>query len=222
MSLVANSIVPLFPLPAVVLLPRAVLPLHIFEERYRRMTTAALAGDKRIAMAQPKLRGAFADDGRSPLDAAVCVGTIVAQERLADGRYNFLLRGDGRARIVRELEEDLPYRLAEVETLVEPSVLEIDLERDRRRLRSLFAAGGRLAASPAAGKFHELLDSLVPTPAVADLLAFHLLDDVVAKQQLLAETDPLRRVKRVVTLLAAPSAPAGPMASDGRVDVNLN
>ncbi len=222
MPVPAPAVVPLFPLPNLVLFPRAVLPLHVFEERYKAMTADVLAGDKRIAMAllRPGWHGDYL--GRPPLEAAVCVGTIVAQERLADGRYNFMLRGDGRGRIVREVEGGHPYRSAEVEFPDEPTVLEIDLEGDRRRLRSLFAPGTRLAGSPGGGKFAELLASLAPTTAVADLIAFHVLDDVAAKQQLLADTDPRRRVRRLITLLTPFGSPAGPTANDGRVDVNLN
>ena len=217
----AVVVVPLFPLPNVVLLPRAVLPLHVFEDRYRQMTADVLAGDRRMAMAL--LRPGWHADygGRPPLEPAVCLGTIVAHERLSDGRYNLLLRGDARGRIVREVGDD-PYRSAEIDLPSEPSVLESDLTAERRRLRSLFAAGGRLASSPAGPKFYELLGTPVPTAAAADLLAFHLLDDVAAKQALLAELDPQQRVRRVVTLLTAQGTPTGPMFSDGRVDVNLN
>ena len=219
-------IVPLFPLPNVVLFPRAVLPLHVFEERYRRMTADVLAGGEdggspRIAMALLRPGWESVYNGRPTLEVAVCVGTIVAHERLADGRYNVLLRGDLRGRIVREVD-DGPYRSAEVAAIDEPTVLEDDLAAERRRLRSLFAAGGRLATSPAGRKFHELLASHVPTSDVADLLAFHLLDDVPAKQQLLAEPDPRQRVRRVLALLGGRSHPVAPTASDGRVDVNMN
>ena len=217
-----TDVVPLFPLPGVVLFPRAVMPLHIFEGRYRRMTADVLAGDKRLAMALP--RGPWpGEPGVSPpLELTVCVGTVVAHERLSDGRYNFLLRGDDRCRIVREVVTDAPYRSAEVEPVPEPTVLEIDLEDERKRLRAFFAPGSRLAGSPAGGKFNELLASPVSTADIADLIAFHVLDDVPAKQRLLAEPDARRRVRRVSTLLSALCSPAGPTATDGRVDVNLN
>ncbi len=219
----ATAILPLFPLPNVVLFPRALLPLHVFEDRYRQMTADVLAGDPRIAMAM--LRPGWASEDRDcpPIEPVVCVGTVVAHDRLADGRYNLLLRGDERCRVCREVDADEHlYRSAEVERVTEPTVLEIDVEEERRRLRSFFAPGGRLAGSPAGGKFHELLASSVPTTDVADLIAFHLLDDPATKQQLLAEADPRRRVRRVAALLSAQGSPAGPVANDGRVNVNLN
>ena len=219
------DVVPLFPLPNVVLFPRAVLPLHVFEDRYRRMTADALTGDRRLAMAllRPGWHASYhaTAEGRPTLEPVVCVGTIVAHERLADGRYNLLLRGDGRARIVREVGVG-PYRSAEVEPVAEPSVLELDVADERHRLRQLFRPGGRLASLPVCGKFHELLGTIVPTADAVDLIAFHLLEDVAVKQQLLAEPDPRQRVRRVLGILTSQNRLVGPTCSDGRVDVNLN
>ncbi len=85
--------VPLFPLPNVVLFPRAVLPLHVFEQRYREMTTDALKGDRLIAMAL--LRPGWEQNyySRPAIEPVVCVGQILTHEKLADGKYNFLLQG---------------------------------------------------------------------------------------------------------------------------------
>src|SRR5215210_2043649 len=106
------SSVPLFPLPNVVLFPRAVLPLHIFEERYKEMTADALSGSRQIAMALLKPGWEKNYYHRPAIEPIVCVGTILSHERLADGTYNFLLQGHTRARFVREFG-DKPYRLAE-------------------------------------------------------------------------------------------------------------
>src|SRR5437762_13434668 len=112
------SAVPLFPLPSVVLFPRAVLPLHIFEERYKAMTADALRARRRIAMALLKPGWERDYYQRPAIEPVVCVGMIVSHERLSDGKYNFLLQGQVRARIVRELATAAPYRLAELEPLV--------------------------------------------------------------------------------------------------------
>src|SRR5947199_1511729 len=131
------SAVPLFPLPNVVLFPRAVLPLHIFEERYKQMTHDALRGKRQIAMAL--LRPGWEKNyyPRPAIERVVCVGTILSHERLPDGKYNFLLQGHTRARVVRELG-DRTYRLAELEPLRQTSDLEIDLGEDRQRLERVF------------------------------------------------------------------------------------
>src|SRR5690348_5554222 len=113
-------VAPLFPLPGVLLFPRAVLPLHIFEERYKQMTADVLrpGGHRQIAMAL--LRPGWERDyyARPAIEPVVCVGTILSHERLPDGRYNLLLQGHTRARVVQESGE-APYRQAQLEMLVE-------------------------------------------------------------------------------------------------------
>jgi Lon protease-like protein len=190
------SAVPLFPLPNVVLLPRAVLPLHIFEERYKQMTADAIRGDRLIAMAL-LLPGWEKDYYQAPaIEPVVCVGTILSHERLPDGRYNFLLQGTARARIVREVRKR-PYRVATLEAIPETPALEIDLADQRRHLYELFT-DGPLARTSVSSQFAKLLDSEIPTPDVADLLAFNLLDDLRLKQALLADGDVVRRVARTI------------------------
>src|SRR5262245_43208827 len=107
----------LFPLPNLVLFPNAVQPLHIFEPRYRRMTADALTGDHLITLVLLRDGWEKNYDGRPPLHAVGCVGRIVSPEKLADGRYNFLLHGLKRVRILQELPDTKPYRLARVELL---------------------------------------------------------------------------------------------------------
>src|SRR5260370_32604395 len=84
--------IPLFPLPGVVLLPGTLLPLHIFEPRYRAMVADALAGDRTIGMAMLK-RGWEESDADPPIRLVGGAGEIVESERLEDGRYNILLEG---------------------------------------------------------------------------------------------------------------------------------
>ena len=188
--------VPLFPLPNVVLFPRAVLPLHVFEERYKAMTADALRGQRQVAMALLKPGWERNYHGRPAIEPIVCVGTILTHERLSDGRYNFLLQGHTRARVVREYGE-ASYRVAELEPLHETPSLEIDLSEERRRLTDLFEQSG-LAALSLGRRFRELLSSSVATAHVADLIAFNFLDDIELKQELLADGDVRRRVNRVI------------------------
>src|SRR3954468_19595907 len=104
--------VPLFSLPSVVLFPRAVLPLHIFEQRYREMTADVLVGDKLIAMAL--LCPGWQENyyGRPAIEPVVCVGKVLSHEMLPDGKYNFLLQGQVRARIEEEpTDTGKSYRL---------------------------------------------------------------------------------------------------------------
>ena len=97
--------VPVFPLAGALLFPRSQLPLHIFEPRYRAMTRDAMAGDRLIAMVQPK------DHLEPPgLFEVGCLGHIGMCEELDDGRFNIVLEGLSRFRIAREAAVDTLYR----------------------------------------------------------------------------------------------------------------
>jgi Lon protease-like protein len=195
------SAVALFPLPNVVLLPRAILPLHIFEQRYKQMTADVLAGDRQIAIALLREGWEKSYYERPDIEPVVCVGTILTHEKLRDGEYNFLLQGHTRARILRELSfaepEYRPYRVAELNALDERIVPESELTRERHRLLALFSEDIFRTTGPAM-QFRKLLDSPMPTPEVADLAAFTYLDDVQVKQSLLEETNVCERVARTI------------------------
>nr|WP_295374918.1 LON peptidase substrate-binding domain-containing protein [uncultured Sphingosinicella sp.] len=129
--------VPIFPLAGALLLPRAQLPLHIFEPRYRAMVRDALASDQLIAMVQPK-------DGAEPprIYEVGCIGRIVGSEELDDGRFNIVLEGLGRFRILKEAEVMTPYRQVDADRSgfddeAEPEPLGIaqraEIEREAKR-----------------------------------------------------------------------------------------
>jgi hypothetical protein len=199
----ALSHVPLFPLPNVVLFPRAVLPLHIFEERYKAMVADALASDRQIAMALLRYGWEKNYHGRPPLEPVVCVGTILNHERLPDGRYNLLLQGHTRATLVHEAGGPTQnYRRARLQVLAEPAVMEIDLSNERVRLTSIFG-DEPFSRLPLGQRFLQMLASPIPTADVADLAAFNLLENVCLKQKLLAEPDARCRVRKVVCALEA-------------------
>lgn len=104
---------PLFPLPGVVLLPGTLLPLHIFEERYRAMVADALRGDRTIGMAM--LRAGWETSTEDPqIHSVGGAGEIVESEELEDGRYNILLQARFRFRVLEE-SPARPYRVARVE-----------------------------------------------------------------------------------------------------------
>ncbi len=151
---------PLFPLPNVVLFPNVFLPLHIFEPRYRDMVADALEGDRMIGMVllRPGWEGNY--EGRPPVYPIGCSGLITHHERLPDGRYNIVLRGVEKFRIVEEIDDETmrgrssSYRVARVEILHEPV---IDADRDevraaRHRLEALLVpqAQGRGAETKVA------------------------------------------------------------------------
>ena len=194
------SSIPLFPLADVVLFPHAVLPLHIFEPRYRSMMADALASDRQIAMAL--LSPGEMDDGLPRIEPVVCVGKIESHNRLPDGRYQLLLQGIRRAIVVRETQSH-PYRAADLMAMDELPADESKMRPDRGRLEK------SMRLSPFAGhqvcaKFAELLTEPVKdvrTPDMADLIAFNLLSETDEKQQLLGDVDPAHRVHVVAAIL---------------------
>jgi Lon protease-like protein len=109
----------LFPLKGLVMFPHAVVPLHVFEPRYRQMTEDALASDRLITIVQPSLEPI--PTPRGPLLEQIgCIGRIIQHERLDDGRFNLLLAGISRIRIVSELQTPGKlYREAEAEIITE-------------------------------------------------------------------------------------------------------
>jgi Lon protease-like protein len=218
------SSVPLFPLPGVVLFPRAVLPLHIFENRYRKMTADALVGPRLIAMALLKPGWEKSYYGRPAIEPVVCVGRILTHEKLPDGKYNFLLQGLAPARVIREYDDDEPYRVAELEALLATPASEVELQSQRRRLNDLFVSTplGGIGAGP---QFRQLVTSPLPTPDVAHVAAFTFLENVPLKQSLLEETDTDLRINRTIAALEelAASLPPQPVAfAIGSVDPRLN
>src|SRR6266550_2219871 len=106
-------LLPLFPLPNLVFFPRTRLPLHVFEPRYRKMITDAVAADQRFGIVL--LRPGWEADyfGTPPIHACGTVGQIEQAVPLEDGRYNILVRGEVRFRIVGEVAHE-PYRTARV------------------------------------------------------------------------------------------------------------
>ena len=186
--------VPLFPLPGAILFPRSQLPLHIFEPRYREMVRDALEGSGRIGMIQPH---APEDEG-APLYPVGCVGEIVGVEELEDGRYNIVLLGTSRFRLMTETDLDTAYRNAEVETEMfdesEPPPLSMTLraevEREARRLGDAM----RLSVDWAAVR---RLDDEMLVNAIAQVAPF----DVGAKQALLEAATLSDRADLLVQLM---------------------
>jgi Lon protease-like protein len=211
-----NGTVRLFPLPNVVLFPQVVQPLHIFEPRYRQMTVDALADDRLIAPVL--LRPGWDEDydGQPAVQPVLCVGRIVAEQRLPDGRFNLLLRGVSRARIVEELPTDKLYRSARVELQAEgspPSADSVRWLRDQigTAVQSWFPDDG-----PALRQLEKLVKNAeLPLGVLCDLLSFAAPLMIEAKQQLLEAVDIHERAQLLLQYLqvSQPPAPTGKSAS---------
>ena len=191
--------VPLFPVAGALLFPRAQLPLHIFEERYREMVRDALAGPGRIAMIQPMAapRDAESND-HPPLFRAGCLGEIVGVEELDDGRFNIVLQGSHRFRLIAEADIGTPYRQADVdldafddsEPEPLPLILRSAVEQEARKFGD---ALGLSVDWDAVGR----LDDEMLVNAIAQVAPF----DPGAKQALLEEPFLPGRAELVVQLM---------------------
>lgn len=193
---------PLFPLPGAILFPRAQLPLHIFETRYREMVRDAVEGAGRIGMIQP----ANMDDDSPALFAVGCVGEIVGIEELEGGRFNIVLLGSNRFRLLREVETSAAYRCAEVEVGTfddgdpEPLAL-VQRAEVERESRLLGEALGLAIDWDAVSR----LDDETLVNAIAQVAPF----DYGAKQALLEEARLASRADLLVQLMQFQRAAAG-------------
>lgn len=181
----------IFPLPGAVLYPGLQLPLHIFEPRYRSMVSDALARDRRIGMIQPQR----SHEG-APLFAIGCLGRIGEVEALEDGRFNIVLEGEARYRILRELDVTTPFRQVEAELLAEPEGQQLapieraGFEREARRFAE--AQGYRVDWESVAR-----LDDVSLINGVAQIAPF----DPAAKQALLEAPDVSARCELLIQLM---------------------
>jgi Lon protease-like protein len=196
----------LFPLPNVVLFPHLMMPLHIFEPRYRQMTADALAGDRFIAMAllQPGWESEY--ESRPPIHSVACLGRIQSDQRLPDGRYNIQLRGLTRVSVLQEVENAKLYRSAKVEILQEQLVsTSIDKILRSKLLQSV--PRWSQDQGPGAEVFPKVIESNLPLGIVCDVLGFSLPLSVEFKQELLEELNVASRVQLLLDHLENNSPP---------------
>ena len=187
--------IPVFPLPNVVLFPNVFLPLHIFEPRYRQMVNDALSGDRIIGMALLRPGWEADYDGRPAVYPLGCAGVITHAERLADGRFNIVLRGMEKFRIIGE-ESGKPYRVANVEPVPEPSAdsVRTEMRSQRRRLETL------LVPQPE-GQPDPKVPSSMADEDLVNALAQYLEFEPVEKQALLERNGVLDRCRSLIELL---------------------
>jgi Lon protease-like protein len=188
--------IPIFPLPNVVLFPNVFLPLHIFEPRYRKMVDDALNGDRIIGMVllRPGWEGQY--EGRPAVYPIGCAGVITHAERLPDGRFNIVLRGMEKFRILDEQNEQ-QYRLASVEPVPDPGIdaaSRNEMRGERKRLEML------LVPQPD-GTTDPKVPSSMPDEDLVNALAQSLEFEPVEKQALLERTGVLDRCRSLIELL---------------------
>lgn len=189
-----SGIVPLFPLSSVVFFPNTLLPLHIFEPRYKEMVHNALNTEKIIGMALLK-PGWESDYYRNPeVYEVIGMGRIVSSEEFEDGKINIVLYGLKRARIV-EVVEELPYRQAMVK-IVE-NEFETNSEDFRGRIEELIYKWNLYLDDKQ--KSHRInVNTKLPLENLTDALASLIFPNVFDKQRLLEETNVQKRAEIVI------------------------
>jgi Lon protease-like protein len=192
----ACETLPLFPLAGTVLLPASLLPLHVFEPRYRQLVQDCLGSGGPLCVPEVAEGGAVDMRGAPPILPYASVGFITAHQSRPDGRYNIVLEPRARIRIVEELADSgHPYRVARAEVLEDESVSEWDMQRIGERIRGLFAA--HLATrGPEAQGLAKALGGLQAS-RIPDALAGFVFEDASERQQFLAENNPLARARLV-------------------------
>jgi Lon protease-like protein len=188
---------PIFPLPGTVFFPHTLLPLHVFEPRYRQMTEQVIAGHGHLAIV-------LIDPHNTSTPPAACaavagLGRLVHHEKLPDGRFHILLQGVGRVSLDDELPADgLLYRRVKAHRIVDD---EAGVSDEVATLRGCYAR--LLEAHPECKETLGDLPLRLSSPSVlADLVCAALLDDVALRQKALEETSLQRRLQLANDALA--------------------
>jgi Lon protease-like protein len=193
--------IPLFPLPNAVLFPNVFLPLHIFEPRYRQMVAEALEGDRIIGMALLRPGWEADYEGRPAIYPIGCAGLITFAERHKDGRYNIVLRGLEKFRVIEEESNSTrSYRMAQVDSILDATEPKTDAEREamrnaRRRLEAL------LVPQPEGRGAEPKVPPTMPDEDLVNALAQYLELEPVEKQALLERETLLARCQSLIELL---------------------
>jgi ATP-dependent Lon protease len=194
---VSVRLIPLFPLP-LVLFPRAPLPLHIFEPRYRRMLTDCMSRDRQFGII---CREEGVAELEIPTGTVGCVAQIETTQQLPDGRSNILVQGGDRFTLERFVVDAAPYHVAQVATIADHSESSTLLAPLADRLRELFERVGRSART--------IADDVAPLPDLPDdpayvsfAIAQYIDLDLAVKQRLLTSLSPSGRLRDLTDLLS--------------------
>ena len=194
----------LFPLPNLVLFPHVIQPLHVFEPRYVELLEDALQSDRLIAMSLLQAGWEPDYEGRPPLAPVACLGRVLTWQSQPQKRYNLLLVGLRRVRIVNELPPERSFREAEVE-LLEDTFLPGGAAKRTELYAELTSAFEKLlpAVEESSELFHQVSSKTISLAALTDVISYALDMDVAAKQALLAELDVDKRAHCLLTHLQA-------------------
>ena len=189
--------VPIFPLTGLVLFPRTLITLHIFEPRYKALVERTLETDRRMATANIRPGSETNEFGKPRVYRTITIARILHDEKLEDGTFNILLEGIERALVDEELEHE-PYRIVKARSLVD-----IMSEEDRHAIQEAHQESVALA-NEVATRIPDLrstltnLDNIHLHPGIiADQIAAALIVEPYERQGILEERNVLRRIQLV-------------------------
>ncbi|MGQ0794051.1 MAG: LON peptidase substrate-binding domain-containing protein [Deltaproteobacteria bacterium] len=192
-----SGLVPLFPLATVVFFPNTLLPLHVFEARYRQMVRDAMQAERIVGMILLKPGWEKGYQGNPEIFSVGCMGRIVSHEELPDGRFNIVLFGLKRVKIL-EIIKETPYRLARVEIME-------DIRGSNENLYSLHIAETISRWNSMLGKSEEshkiTLDPRLALQNITDAYASAIVSNTFEKQELLEEPSVEKRAEKIIANL---------------------
>ncbi|HTL68981.1 MAG TPA: LON peptidase substrate-binding domain-containing protein [Lacunisphaera sp.] len=213
--------VPVMTLPNTVFFPQALLPLHIFEPRYRQMLRDVLAADRLFAVGQLDTRRPAKSHAAEPLHPMVSVGVIRACQKGEQGTSDLLLQGVCRAAVV-EIVREAPYRVIRIAPVpTTTGAHQAELEMLRLEVMRLLNLRRRLG-TPAPKGMTQFLESIEDIDTFADVAAFNMCEDGLLKQRLLETVVTRRRLeifaaalKREIEMQRLRRRLQGPLPDDG-------
>jgi Lon protease-like protein len=192
-----SGLVPLFPLATVVFFPNTLLPLHVFEPRYKQMINDVINDERIIGMVLLKPQWEKNYYGNPEIYDVACMGRIVSSEPVEDGKFNIVLYGLKRIRIV-EIVKNHPYRVARVKILED--IHEANEDFCRESITKLITAwNGMLGKEQESHKIK--IDLQLPLECLTDALASLIVSNIFDRQELLAEPNVKRRAEKIISYL---------------------
>ena len=187
------------PLPNAILFPRVLLPLYIFEPRYKMMLADCLKGERMFAVAL--LRKGWEKEGHNPTPHPIAgIGVIRTCVSRSDGSANLILEGVTRVRVTEYLKLR-PYRVARVEPLESSEeVVGTNREPLMKVVTQLAKARARMGAELPKSVL-SALRSVKNADYLSDLVSYTLLDDYYEKQTMLETLDTEQRLEKLAALL---------------------
>ena len=194
------SRIPVFPLPETVLFPGTILPLHVFEPRYRQLVAEHLVGTRvlGIVLLEPGWQKQY--EGTPAAYRVGCAGPMEEVSKLPDGRYILKVVPKWKFEVVRYLQTE-PYRVAEVRELDERTSDESLVATQQAKSRLLGAYTSLAAALEGRPSNPFSFDSSIDYAGIVNLACMHLGIDAEEKQRLLELHDVDERGRRIIRML---------------------